>query len=350
MSLGFTSEPDEWTRWCAELGVHDLYYSAGYAAAWEREEGGKAVLLRLQDAAGAVLYPVIKVPLDALAGGEDRHDLRVAYDFGGPLAIGEDAALLQERFARELTELAREWRVVSEFGRLHPYAHRALPADAVLHARHCYIDLQDVEAELDETDAAHRRNVRTAVRRGLRVQLGPAQTAAAQEREAFITLYTATMQRVAAQRDFRFSRATLEAVLALPDVYLASVLHEDTSIAAAVFLASGPTLFYYLGASDDAQRELRPNNLLFDHVARRAATLGHLRLHMGGGHPNLLRFKRQIARHEVDYHLLRRIHDREAYDALAARHAEPGALTFPRHRGRLVAALDRGTATPSDSR
>ncbi len=335
-----TSDAETWAAWCDEAALDDIYWDLDYLAIWEREEYGSPVGIRCETDRGTVLYPVVRVPLDELAGGDGRVDVRTAYDFGGPYPVGEAGGQALEAFRPHLEELLADWNAVTEFARLHPLRLEALPEDATFHAENFVADLRaGYEGVEEEYKASFDRNVRKAERNGLEVEIDA--DPGEREREAFADLYLETMRKVEADPFYFFARETIEALIDLPEMATVTTRSEEAIVASALVLRSANDLFYFLGASDRDYLELRPNNILFDRIIRHAAEAGHEQLHLGGGSPGLRRFKRQMATGTVDYHLLKRVHDREAYGEICeAEGLDPEADAFPPYRSTL---LDRAS-------
>jgi len=256
-----------------------------------------------------VLYPVVRVPLDDLPGGRGHHDLRVPYDFGGPLALGDDPVALLAAFDEAMAPLRKEWGVVTEFARLHPYW--TPPPDAVPRGAHAAVDLH---AEGAEHHATHRQDVRRALREGVRVTFHDAP--APSDLDAFLSLYAHTMERLDAVPYFRFDPGVLRRVGEHPAMTLAVARRDADVLAAALFLRAGKRYFYFLSASGPAHLRLRPNNLLLHEAIAWARREGARTLHLGGGSPSLRRFKERLANVRVQTALWRRVHDPGALRAL----------------------------------
>lgn len=337
MSIETTTDPETWADWSAAVDLEDVYYRLEYLELWEDEEAGSPVGIRYESGDGTVLYPLLKVPLGALEGGEGRIDVRTAYDFGGPYASGGDPEALLESFDEELVELFDEWNVVTEFARLHPLRLEALPADSEFHADNFVVETSEGYDEVvDQYKSSFDRNVRQAERNGLEVEItdAPGET----ERTAFVDLYLDTMEKVGADPFYFFSDSTLERLMDLPEMSTVTTRTEEGEVAAsAIVLQSDEDLFYFLGASDREYLELRPNNILFDRIIRHAAETGREQFHLGGGSEGLRRFKSQMATDTVDYHLLKRLHDPEVYRTICeAEGFDPEADAFPVYRETLL--------------
>ena len=339
MTIETTTDAETWKTWRDAAGVEDVYYSFDYLNIWESEEKGEPVGIRFDGSAGRVLYPLVRVPLDSLDGGEGYVDVRTAYDFGGPLTFtyGTDGSTLLDQFEPEFTELLESWNTVTEFARLHPLRVETVPDNAVHHADNYVVDLSEgFEPVYDGYKSSFARNVRQAEDHGLDIAIDD--DPGDEERTAFSDLYLDTMEKVDAEPFYFFDRGTLEMLMDLEEMATVTTRTSDGDIiASALVLESANDLFYFLGASDQDYLELRPNNILFDRIIRHAARSDYDHFHLGGGSQGLRRFKSQMATGTVDYHLFKRIHDHEAYEAICEAEGEdPEDDAFPPYRDHVL--------------
>jgi hypothetical protein len=332
VKLEVTHDAAEFDGRLERLGVDDIYFTLAYAQLWAREHNTEAIGIYGHDESGCVVYPLLRESLDALPGGSGRCDVRTAYDFGGPLAVGDQPSRTLKAFGTAFDRLARDWGVVTEFVRLHPLRHPAIPDHATLHAHNYIVDLtRGIEALRTDRPASFRRGLRRGEREGVRARIVTDCDGAALAR--FLELYVHTMQRVDADRDYYFSERILGALLARPETFLAEAWRGGKILASACFLRSGFDLFYFLGGSRSDALQWRPNHALFDAAIQHAGACGLERLHLGGGAPGLQRFKSQMATGQVPYSLIRRVHDPDAYARLcAACETDPASKRFPAYR------------------
>jgi hypothetical protein len=338
-------------EWDSELPpelAEDLYYRWEYLEVWARETGAEPLGLCFEADGCRVLYPLLRQPLDALAGGAGRSDLRTPYDFGGPRVVLGDPIAALARFDEAFRRWCERTGVVTEFARLHPLALPAVPADAALHSDNFVVDLRlDAEALAGSQHATHRRAVRAARGHGLAFELisRPSSDIAA----TWTRLYAETMARVEAPAVYDFSPRLFADLLALPLVRLARVVDRRDTLSAAIVVESGEDLFYFLGGSTLAGRERRANNLLFDGVIESGRREAKRYLHLGGGSSSLRQFKRHLSTGAVPYFVRRRIHDAAHYERLRASTASEGSSDFPSYREFLMAALREASPPPAPS-
>lgn len=331
-----TTSLRRWDAWRHEVGLDDPYYDLRYLRIWQTWERGEAVGVRFTHPLGTVLYPLLRLPLDALAGGDGRVDVRTAYDFGGPLAFGESADELLAAFDAAWTEQARRWGVVTEFCRLHPFRCRRRPAAARFHADNYVLELAGTEDEVRaRLHHSHRRHVRRARGGPLRPRIERAPPPASAE--AFAALYAETMERLESIPFYRFPRRLLDRLLARDEMTLVAVDDARGPLAMALFLASGRELFYFLGASSPRpETRHTAGALLHDEARRFALTEGFERIHYGGGAPGLRLFKSRISDSSVPYYIVQRVHDPAAYARLVTANGGDEATGFPAYHGLLL--------------
>ena len=335
--LTVARDADSWRRLARGADVGDVYGSWDFLAAWAREEGAEPLGLAYEDGPNRVLYPVLRVPLDALPGGEGFCDLTTPYDFGGPLVLGPEPHATLQAFELALERLAVDLRVVSEFARLHPLRPSARPAAAEHHADNFVVDLTlDPDELAARQHGAHRGRVRAAKRNRLEFEL------VGHPDEALVgtweRLYAETMERVRASRHYRFSNTVFRTLSKIPGVRLAAVTLAAEVLSLAMVVDSSDAVFYYLSASNERGRSLRANNFLLDRLIAAARAEGRSTLHLGGGSQSLRGFKGQIATGTVPYFVLRRIHDPIRYRRLSE--AVPGSELFPAYREALAGRSD----------
>jgi len=343
-TVSITRNSQEWDGWCKQAGLDDVYFTLRYGKVWEEQEAGTVVGIRLQSELGDVLYPLLQVSLDRLDEGRGLCDLRVPYDFGGPWFSTHGGPLaarlaLADEFDAVMAQLAREWNVVTEFGRMHPHAPVLYNGRQPAYAEHYWVDLsRGLEGVRGDSHPNHRKNVRGARKRGAAVCFtSPADVEAEARRasEDFIALYARSMDRLGATKSFRFSEQTLRAVLALPEIHIATARLGDAIAGMAVFLHAGQVLFYFLAASEPAHQYCRPANLILEEGISLAFHLGCTGLHLGGGHSGLAAFKSQIGRHRIPYYLRKQIWAPAAYEKILVANGCTAEAVFPGY-GKLI--------------
>jgi hypothetical protein len=333
-SFEIARDDETWSAWLASAGIDDVYYSSRYARIWAHEELGSFVGVRYESLHGCVLYPFLLIPLAPLPGGSGLFEARTPYDFGGPRALGDDLEALHREFQVPFLDWLRRHDVVSEFARIHPLSGGGRPAGAKLHADNFIVDLT---VPYDELVSSQHRRHRRAVRAfaGKNGEARVIRDISPADASSFFELYEITMSRVGAGADYYFTRQTLSALMSLDEMWLVRAEGEGTAWGAALFLRSGSSLFYFLGASAD-DRPPGTNNAVFDAAIRHAQSQGLRALHLGGGGESLRSFKSQMASGTVPYYVLQRVVDEPRYGALCRACDVSDSTHFPAFRPKLI--------------
>lgn len=185
------------------------------------------------------------------------------------------------------------------------------------------VDPAEVERRYSKSGA---RNVRKAMREGLRVELRTDAPAL----DAFYRLHLKTRQRLGVPTQPRRFIRRFEPLLAAGLGFVATIFDGPRPIAAGVFLTYDGTVTYKYGASDARALGKRPNNLLFSAVIRWGCEAGFHTLDFGRtdvDNEGLRAFKRSWGANEVDL----------SYSYLAEREPSPR----PGLRDRVMGATIR---------
>jgi serine/alanine adding enzyme len=308
-----TADDDAWNR--ALPPARSAFGSLGFARVQDRAGLGEARLL----AGDGFAYPLLLRPLEELPfarpAGTGRFD-SVSPPFTGPIGAGDEAA--GEEIARRL----RAEGVVAEFAHLHPWhADPALLGGAEPDREIVWVDLTLDEERLwrESYSRACRKNVNRAEREGVTVR--PARDAA--DVAEFHRIYIATMERNEARASYfhglDYFRAIFEEMPGSARFVLAE--HGGRVIAATLYLHDADDVYSYLGGADHAHQAVRPTNAVVHETIRWARGEGKRRLVLGGGYrpgDGIMRFKASFSPRRATLELARRIHLRDAYEALVA--------------------------------
>jgi hypothetical protein len=151
--------------------------------------------------------------------------------------------------------------------------------------------------------------------------------------DAFLRLYTETMERAGAATHYFFDRDYFRTLLGSDRCWLLVTRAPDRrAAAAAVATLSDGTLHYFLSGSGDEFREHSPTKSTISELIEMASELA-LPLNLGGGATpgdGLESFKRGFANAEAAFHTHEIVCDRDAYRELSAG-SEPGGF-FPAYR------------------
>ncbi len=303
-----------------------------------------------EDGGGTILFPLLLRPLAAepwAREGERRLDAVTPYGYGGPFAWGpgprDDAA-----FWRAHAAWCRDERIVSTFARLSLFEDQlaSLPRPPELRARNIVVPLSEgADALWKGYESKVRKWVQLAQRSGLEVVVDREGARV----DAFVSVYTHTMERRGADAWYFFPRAFFEAIVRqLPGQYaFFCTLCEGEVVSTDLVLCSEENVYYFLGGTRADAFPKGPNYLLKHTVATWAIAEGKKRYVLGGGYEpddGLFRYKRAYARRgEVPFRVASLVHDEAACAELArdraahaARAGQPWTARpgwFPPYRG-----------------
>lgn len=305
----------------------DVFYRLDYLSAIDGHDNGKVYVACLVTDWGTVAYPFAKRPVPF---AHDYCDIVTPYEYGGPFASANESvktkSLLRE-FEKRFTSYCHGENVVSEFVRFNPLLENHLDWDKVyelrLSCRNVIVDLSsDLNVILSGYHESNRRNIRRAERSDVVITEPDADEAI----KMFLSVYEHTMEAKDAGEYYLFSPSFFEGLFRMhprASTILVAQTVGGKPVASNLFLHHGKRVHYFLGGSLRAYSELRASNLLMHTAINRFRDLGFDVVHLGGASPSqngLLRFKGSFSQKRRSYFVGRRIHDREAYDALTSAH------------------------------
>ena len=320
-------DADDAKRWqatLARLPQHDVYHQPNYHLAYAAGEGVRACAYVAEVGDDVLLHPFLLRPIDKVGDAPARRGLRdieTVYGYAGPLATSDDKAFLATAWAG-YDEWCRAEGVVCEFMRFHPWLenHRIAPPGTQVwrYRQTVAIDLGEGEEGLWRDYAGvHRNSLRKALKSGIVCR----REVPGDCMRDFVAIYRQTMRHVSAEPFYEFGDRYFSAIVDGGRCDLFMVYRGDEPIAGALFLVDGEVMHYHLAGSDQAYRDLAPNNLLINEAARRGIARQCRWLHLGGGRTpapedSLFRFKARFSPHRRDLHLGKRIVDAAAYSNL----------------------------------
>jgi hypothetical protein len=314
---------ERWRSW----PDREIQGHPAYAGLFVGEVSERVLCATLSTADGCVLYPFVARDLTALPWNPESSspaiDLVTPYGYGGPFTWGRDAAALAARFWPEFDRWAAASGVVCEFVRFSLFEDTLLhhPGDKEVKLLNVVRDLApDLETIWMDFEHKVRKNVNKARRSGIRIEADPE----GQRLEQFMRIYRATMDRRGAGEGYYFPIEFFEKLRRdLPDgTCWFHALLGDRVVSTELVLLSASTVYSFLGGTDEAAFELRPNDLLKYEIIRWTKERGYARFVLGGGYEmddGIFRYKRSFApRGTLPFRVGRRIHQPEAYRTLVA--------------------------------
>jgi len=276
-------------------------------------------------------------------------DIVSPYGYGGPYAWGDRAGEgIAERFWGEFDDWARGHNVVSELVTLSLFHESLLKYPGMLEQK-----LLNVVRDLDISEKAifeeFKPELRTDLRKAMRIGVNVECDAVGQRMEDFIRLYRYTLDRRGAGMFYYFPDSYFERIhkdLAGQFMYFHAI-HRGRLVSTALALLSVNNVYDFLGGTDAEGFEVRANDLLKYDMIRWAKSQGKQRVVLGGGKKDgdgIYRYKLKFAPKGVKpFFIGCRIFCKELYERLVEnRRASSRALGsewvpedgyFPEYRG-----------------
>lgn len=334
-----------WNDWPGrEVSAHPAY------VALFASEDETPLCMAFRGVSGGAMFPLIRRPLSALpfvGPGWCSADLTSPYGYGGPFAwniTAEEAA----EFWTSFSEWAAATSIVTVFTRLSLFPDQLLPFDGDVYelAPNIVMPLAGGSAASMWRAYDHkvRKNVNRARQSGLSIV-----SDAGERLDDFMEIYELTMDRRGALAQYYFPRAFFEALVERLAGHFRffHVLARGRVVSTELVLVSADNVYSFLGGTDPASFELRPNDLLKHTVAEWAIGERKSTYVLGGGYQagdGIYRYKKSFAPDGVTpFRVGRRVIDPACYAELQAARAAwessqgnewaPRPGFFPAYRG-----------------
>jgi hypothetical protein len=275
-------------------------------------------------------------------------DITSAYGYSGPFYLGpRPSEECIGRFWHSLHGWAHENRVVSEFVRfsLFPETQLPYPGDRWLAGEHVVRSLNTPEPKRwMEFEHKVRKNVKTAIRNGVRIETD----ASGSTLNQFLEVYHRTLVRRSAHSEYYLSPQyfeTLRRHLLGHFIFFHAILDGKT-ISTELVLLSADRIYSFLGGTLEEYFYCRPNDLLKYEIMKWGAARGKQHFVLGGGYQKedgIFRYKLAFAPEGRRSYFLggtvlhRGLYDdllrhRSDYEATQGKQWQPKEPFFPAYR------------------
>lgn len=318
-----------WEHAIRECGSHDTYHSAAYHELSRERDDDRPVLFVFRSAEGTAALPFIIRSISDVPGvdGEGLRDGTSAYGYPGLLASIDQshssAETFRRRFQSAFSRMLRDQGLVCLFVRQNPLIQTSWVLGGMGDIRETGwtvtidLSLSDEEQSL-QTNENHRRNLRKALKHGVRVE----QDDTLEHLQEFKNLYRETMQRVGAEEHYFFSPRYFDSMAAKlgSSVRLFHARLNGQIISSVMVFVTDRIIQYHLGCTHSDFLKLSPIRVVFDHIRRWGKQSGYLWFHLGGGvggrKDSLYRFKSGFSRLLLVFETVGIVVNEKAYDAL----------------------------------
>jgi hypothetical protein len=322
-----TAQSAQWNNVLASFPeeFQDIHFTAAYHQLYEKNGDGEARLFVYTEGGERYAYSFLLRPIDPQWVGNGYYDIETPYGYGGPISSSEDRSFLVNA-NRAFATYCNDNHIVSEFVRFHPLLrnYRFIPPGGnmkVIHLRdYLTVNLKKSPQESEDDYLPKNRTVlRKAAKEGIHIVMD----ATCSQFDVFMDIYLAKMRELGAARTYFFSAPYFRALrqLVQQSGVLLLAVGPKGIVGGAVFLISGKWAHYFLAAVTAEGRSSGAGNLLLHEGINHARSKGASVMHIGGGvtsdeKDSLLQFKRCFTQDTVPFHIGKRIHHEELYNAV----------------------------------
>src|SRR5262245_51683076 len=314
--LSIIRDKPQWNALYATLHRPSIVASYGYVnAAAQLETGGCAELAVWSGDDQIVFHPYIRRQID---GGPALDDLVSAWEFGGfwfDTADLEHQCKLLQAFSKAFYQRCVDERIVSEVVRFYPLTPLVAPTiDPYYLEYHSEQIVVPLTASYETLWRAFPSSLRGKIRQAERYRLS---VQPSKDIDTFVRVFYQNLDRIGAEPFYYFSAAFLQAIKEHLQ-FLFAYDHSGRLCATHCYLEDGEVYFAFLCHGVQESLALRPNDFVYNAAIRQAQKRRCLFLHMGGGGPSLMAYKRKFSQMTWPFYLGRCIFRPDIYAALVA--------------------------------
>jgi hypothetical protein len=327
-----------WNECISHSEEQDIFYYSEYMNLFERINDNKGVLFTYGNREEFIAYPFFLQDISKLPF-YDRQDFNNTslYDIVSPWYYGgylyrhnetTDKERLFKAFYQEFSAFCKENKIISEFGRYHPFIDNEKFFEPSIKTRTVgsivYIDLnQDKDTIWENITKSNQKKIKKGIKNNINVSFSKS----ADDIRVFSDLYARLMQEKGAIEFYKFSDDFFNTLsLNLNDrMELLLASYNDKVIAGLLLLGKNRCIHTFLSASNPDYRDLGPNNLLKYIGALRGKDLGFQYYLLGGGYGetgSLLEYKKSFSKTIKDFKVYYKIWDEGLYEKLSIKNDE----------------------------
>ena len=276
------AQHSKWNEVVMLASNYDFYHLSSYHFL---DQVGDPFLIKVSDGKKFIAIPLIKRSID----DTEYFDCTSAYGYAGPITnLNDDDQKLDliRFFHTELANFCAAENIISVFSRLHPL----LLQEPLLESLGSIETLNktvtiDLRRTLDEQRKQYRKSTKSEVnqlrRKGYEIRVASAD----EQVQTFASIYTETMLRVEATKNYFFEFDYFHKFLQAPDFSSKLLLayKDDVMTAGAIFTETKNFMQYHLAGTRAEFMKDTPMKLIIDEARIQGTNTGLSYLHLGGG-------------------------------------------------------------------
>lgn len=338
----------EWDSIVRSFPNYDVFYLSQYSKVFMREspKNGEPVLLLYEDGIDRAINVFFRrdVAMDKhLTGKIERgsyYDLITPYGYGGFFGNISD----WDKLNREYTAYCIENHYICEFVRFELFTDYHRHYGGEIESRTHNV-VRSLDLPLDEMWMDFRQKVRKNVKKARSHGLSCIVENTGEYLDDFLRIYNGTMERTEAEGEYFFSRQFFEELNEMKgNVMYFHIFYEGKIISTELVIYGAENAYSYLGGTDSAYFDVRPNDYLKYEIIKWAKEKGLKNFVLGGGYgadDGIFQYKACLAPHGiVDFHIGKKVLNQNTYDELCSLRGIRSNSTnleqvefFPEYRG-----------------
>lgn len=327
--------------------MKDIYFEKDYGKLYENMEDGTCEVFEYKNSFGKIQHMFIKREIPLRLNNTIYFDLITPYGYGGPLITeckkGYEQELT-EGFNTAFKKYCKENKIVAEFVRFHPIVRNALDFETIYEVdkvrKTVGTNIEEYEDPfMEEFSKSARKTIRRALRSGVNYKI----TKSPGDISAFKEIYYSTMDRNEASDYYYFDDQYFQECLKnfKDNIILVEVLLDEKIIAAGFYFVYNNIIHAHLSGTLKEYLKFSPAYIIKYATVEWAKEHGVKLIHYGGGTSNdesdpLYKFKKRFGKNtEFDFHIGKKVWNKEVYEELCEITNSDDTNFFPKYRGNL---------------
>jgi hypothetical protein len=316
------ADKEKWFRYLEKMPelFQDIYYSPEYYTIFEKSGYGKALCFVQSLDDQILLYPFLINEINnfKILSYEKYYDIQGAYGYNGFLCNTNDAIFIST-LIENFTDFCNKKNIIAEFTRFNPIIqNESIPGhlEVVFDQENIILNLKTKDIEKNEYDYSTRKNIKKAIRSGLKSIMFTGENISEEYLNYFCDIYYATMDRNNADSFYYFSNDYFKNLISLipnnSKFYFA--IFNDKIVSTELILYGINNAYSFLGGTLKEYFEYRPNDFLKDVIIKDLIKEGKEYYCLGGGSDGVIRYKKTFSKNGVwKFCFGKKIHNQQIY-------------------------------------
>ncbi|RKR07179.1 FemAB family protein [Maribacter vaceletii] len=311
---------DEWNKTLESFSVYDFYHTYDYHIISKKEEE-KPILFIYRDKDVEIAIPFLKRPI----ANTNYFDLTSVYGYAGPVTKNLTDSFDNKKFHEAFETLLTKMQIISLFSRLHPYIdnqEKILSGLGEIPILGKVVNI-DLTKDIAEQRTQYGKSTKNRTNKCRKIS-SVIKAKNEDQINTFIDIYYENMDRLAATKDYYFSREYFFKFLECKDFVtnILLVINNETgeAMAGSMFVKTKNIVQFHLSGSRTKFLNVAPANVFLDEMRIKATEEGYSIFNLGGGlggqEDSLFNFKASFSKDFREFKVWKYIVDQKIYNSL----------------------------------